>query len=56
MRKDAINKQQAYGQALYDRPVTLSMRMKQCSKAAEPLVRKVMADEEVYVLLSMGKK
>lgn len=51
-----INKQQGYGQALYERTCAILDESEgNAQKAAENLVHTIMADQEIDVLLNIGK-
>ena len=55
-QEDAINKQQVYGQALYERTCSIiDENDSSAQKTAENLVQIIMADQEIYVLLNIGK-
>ncbi len=54
-QEDSINKQQVYGQALYERTCSIIDESDSNSGAAENLVQTIMADQEIYVLLNIGK-
>lgn len=55
-QEDSINKQQIYGQALYERTCAiLDETDANAQKLAENLVHTIMADQEIYALFNIGK-